>query len=77
MKKGDPISNFEIYNKEEPSHKQSDGRIFTAIEFTPDGSEILVAQYNGEIKVMDSATGAFKKLNTPLRTSDGKGAPVK
>ena len=37
MKKGDPTSNFEMYNKEEPSHKPGDGRIFTAIEYTPDG----------------------------------------
>jgi WD40 repeat protein len=76
-KKGDPISNYECYKKEEPSHKQADGKIFTAIEYTPDGQEILVALHHGEIKVMDSATGAFKKLNTPPRTSDNKGHPVK
>lgn len=76
-KKGDPISNYECYPKDEPSRKAGDGKIFTAIEFTPDGQEVLVAQYNGEIKVMDSATGVFKKLNTPPRTSDNKGSPVK
>lgn len=43
MKKGDPTSNFEMLYKDEPSHKSGDGRIFTCIEFTPDGSEILVA----------------------------------
>jgi hypothetical protein len=26
------------------------------MEFTPDGTEILVAQYNGDIKVMDAET---------------------
>ena len=77
IKKGDPIHNFEVHKEKEPTHKSADGRIFTAIEFTPDGQEILVAQYNGEIKIMDSATGHFKKLNTPLRTSDSKGSPVK
>jgi len=70
IKKGDPISNYECFKKEESSHKQGDGRVFTAIEFTPDGSEILVAQNNGEIKIMDSATGVFKKTTSPLRTSD-------
>jgi hypothetical protein len=39
-KKGDPISNYECYKKDE---KAVDGKIFTAIEFTPDGEEILVA----------------------------------
>ena len=81
VKKGDPRSNYECYKKEEPmlqgDKRRTDHRIFTCIEFTPDGQEILVAQYNGEIKIMDSATGEFKKLNTPLRTSDSKGSPVK
>jgi WD40 repeat protein len=67
-KKGDYIKNYDAYKKES----------FTAIEFTPDGMEILVAStLNGEIKVMDSTTGFFKKLNTPPRTSDGRGHPVK
>lgn len=57
--------------------KNSDGKIFTAVEFTPDGYEILVAQYNGEIKIMDSQTGKFKKLNTPLKTTEKpRGYPI-
>ena len=51
--------------------------MFTCIEYTPDGQEILVAMTNGEIKVMDAATGVFKKPNTPPRTSDNKPFPVK
>jgi len=76
IKKGDPISNYEFFRKEDANSKNSDGKVFTAVEFTPDGSEILVAQYNGEIRIMDSQTGQFKKLNTPLKTSDRKGYPI-
>jgi hypothetical protein len=43
MKKGDPISNYDFFKKEDAGGKNSDGRIFTCIEFTPDGEEILVA----------------------------------
>ena len=43
-------------SNEDSNTKYSDGKVFTAIQFTPDGSEILVAMYNGEIKIMDSAT---------------------
>ena len=76
VKKGDPISNYEFFRKEDANSKNADGKVFTAIEFTPDGTEILVAQYNGEIRIMDSQTGQFKKLNTPLKTSDRKGYPI-
>lgn len=77
MKKGDPISNYDFFKKEDAAGKNSDGKIFTAIEFTPDGYEILVAQYNGEIKIMDSQTGKFKKLNTPLKTTEKpRGYPI-
>ena len=41
IKKGEPQGNFEFYIKEDT--KNTDGNIFTAIEFTPDGTEILVA----------------------------------
>ena len=55
VKKGDPISNYEFYKKEEPSQKNSESKVFTNICFNEDGSEILVAQYkNGEIKIMDA-----------------------
>lgn len=43
MKKGDPISNYEFFRKEDANSKNADGQVFTAIEFTPDGTEILVA----------------------------------
>lgn len=39
---------------------------FTTLSFTPDGDEILVGQQNGFIKVMDSNTGLYKNLTTPL-----------
>jgi WD40 repeat protein len=42
-KKDDPIGNYENFRKEEFMAKSSDGKIFTAIEFTPDGNEILIA----------------------------------
>jgi len=71
-----PINNFEYYRKEDPN-KIEGGKFFTAIEFTPDGTEILVPCYNGEIKIMDAASGEFKKVNTPPKTSDNKGFPIK
>ena len=79
MKKGDPISNYEWYKKDESSAKSGDGKVFTAIVFTPDGSQLLVAQHNGEIKIMDAATGQFKTLPSPLKTNDRndrKGFPI-
>ena len=42
MKKGDPISNYENFNREK-ADKYGDFRFFTCMEFTPDGTEILVA----------------------------------
>ena len=73
--KGEPQGNFEYYIKED--QKNMDGNIFTAIEFTPQGDEILVAQYNGEIKIMDSMTGEWKKMNTALKTTEThKGKPI-
>ena len=56
LKKEDPEGNYNFLSNEDSNTKYSDGKVFTAIQFTPDGSEILVAMYNGEIKIMDSAT---------------------
>lgn len=70
IKKGDPISNYENFQKDKSEKQNPDFKFFTCMEFTPDGSEILVAQYSGEIKVMDSETVTFKKLNTPLKVSE-------
>ena len=69
IKKGDPISNYENFGKEKQD-KRSGFRFFTCIEFTPDGNEILVAQHNGDIRVMDAETVQFKKMNTPLKLSE-------
>lgn len=76
IKKGNPISNYEYFRREEFNSKNSEGKIFTAIEFTPDGNEILIAQYDGGIKIMDAHTGTFIKLNSPLKTSERKGYPI-
>lgn len=57
-------------------NKSSEGKIFTAVEFTPDGQELLVAQYDGAIKVMDTTTGNWIKLTSPLKTSERKGQPI-
>ena len=81
QKKGDPLFvNITQFKKEESS-KQSDGKVFTAIEFTPDGHEILVAHHSGEIKIMNSEEGQFKNPNPVPRTSESnnnqKVPPVK
>jgi WD40 repeat protein len=55
MRKDDPISNYEFFNKDKQD-KNVDFKYFTCMEFTPDGSEILVAVYNGDIKVIDADT---------------------
>ena len=41
-KEDNPIDNFDYYDKEDTS-KIEGGKYFTAIEFTPDGKEVLVA----------------------------------
>lgn len=57
IKKGDTTSNYEYFIKEDKENKKEEHKIFTRVEFTIDGKEILVAQTNGEIKIMDSETG--------------------
>ena len=44
-KKGDPVSNYKFFSsrKEDSKEKKEKEKIFTAIEFTPDGLELLVA----------------------------------
>lgn len=37
-------------------------KIFTVMEFTPDGSELLIGKSDGEIKVFDPLTAKYKKL---------------
>ena len=73
IKKGDPISNYENFNKDTGQSKKEGEKsvnFFTCIEFTPDGTEILIAQHNGEVRVMDAETVQFKKMNTPLKLSE-------
>jgi len=70
MNKGDPMSNYENFNKETKESKGKDFKYYTLVEFTPDGQELLVAQWNGDIKILDIHTCTFKKLNTPLKTTD-------
>ena len=66
LKKSDPIQNFVHFQE----NKGTDFKYFTAIEFASEGDEILVAQHNGEIKVMDSETVKFRSLSTPLKLSE-------
>ena len=47
------------------------------MEFTPDGTELLIGQRNGYIKVVDPITGKFKKLTQELKVSYDKPIPVK
>ena len=68
MKKTDIANNYDQFKKEES--KNPDFQYYTAIEFNPDGSEFLVAQWNGVIKVLDAQEAEFKNQNTPLKTSD-------
>ena len=50
--------------------------VFRCIEFLPDGSEILIGKYNGEIAVMDAHLGVYKEFaNQPSTTIDG-GKPI-
>jgi cilia- and flagella-associated protein 251 len=70
LKKGDPMSNYENFHKETKESKGKDFKYYTLVEFTPDGQELLVAQWNGDIKILDIHTCLFKKLNTALKTTD-------
>lgn len=69
MKKSDPIHNYENL-KQEKNDKNQDFRYFTCMEFSSSTNELLMAQYNGEIKVCDAETLTFKKLNSPLKVSE-------
>ena len=60
---GDPAAD----KKEE---KSAANKLFTTLEFTPDGDELLVGQSNGIIKIIDPETGKYKELAQPLKLSD-------
>ena len=66
-KKGedDPAS-----TKKEDKEKSQRNKIFTTLEFTPQGDELLVGQSNGTIQIIDPETGKYKELSQPLKVSD-------
>lgn len=75
MKREDPmVNNYEEYRKEREEAKDAKQKIevFTSMEFTPDGEELLIGKTNGFILVMDPNTGAYKKLSMPLKTTENK-----
>ena len=77
IKKSNTIENYEHFVKDEGKEtKKEDHKIFTRVEFTIDGSEILVAQTNGEIRILETQNGQWKKLNSPLKTSETKRQPI-
>lgn len=86
IKKGDPTSyqfveysrNTNLVTDAKGGKKDdSDNKIFTVIEFTPDGNELLVACRDGKIHVVDPVTGKFIKLTQPLKVSYEKSPSVK
>jgi WD40 repeat protein len=85
IKKGDPIAHhYGNYNKstrdkpkEKSDGKGKDGKadrskLYTCIAFTPDGSELIVCQSDGNIKVMDMKTSQFKETSQVLKVSDNQ-----
>jgi len=54
-KKSDLVSNMERWHKDINRESGTPAnRVFTASEFTPDGSELLIAQVDGEIAIIDT-----------------------
>lgn len=78
VKKGDPIIyQFEQYTKGMDVGKGKDDgptKVFTCMEFTPDGSEILIgtAMGSGFIQVVDSVTCKFKEMTQQVKASYDK-----
>jgi WD40 repeat protein len=52
-------------------------KIFTTMEFTPDGTELLVGQRDGKVQVIDPTSGKYKKLTQPLKVSEEKSPAIK
>jgi len=52
-------------------------KLFTVMEFTPDGNELLIGQKNGYIKVVDPTTAKYKKLSQELFVAYEKDPAVK
>ena len=49
--------------KREEKEKSQRNKIFTTLEFTPQGDELLVGQSNGTIQIIDPETGKYKELS--------------
>ena len=92
VKKSDPIVfQFEQYTRDASkpveisagSKKANDkeerdiNKIFTTMEFTPDGTELLVGQRDGKIQVVEPTSGKYKKLTQPLKVSEEKSPAIK
>lgn len=93
VKKGDPIVHqYEQYTRDasKPVDVTAGGKkganekeerelnkIFTTMEFTPDGTELLVGQRDGKIQVIDPTSGKYKKLTQPLKVSEEKSPAIK
>lgn len=75
MKREEPlVNNYEEYKKEREESKDQSQKVqvFTTMQFTPDGEELLIGKTNGFILVMDPNTGSYKKLSMPLKTTENK-----
>lgn len=59
------------------SKESESTKLFTVMEFTPDGSELLIGQTNGTIRVLDPVTGKYKRSLQPLQVSYDKSPAVK
>lgn len=57
--------------------KKDKGPIYTCLEFTPDGTELLVGHYKGYIHIVDPQTGQFKEQTQELVTSETEGRKLK
>ena len=82
-KKTEIAYQFEKYPRD---NKPTDGKnknasdndkVFTVMEFTPDGTELLIGQKNGKIRVVDPITAKYKKQTQELRVSYDKEPAVK
>lgn len=79
---------FHQYEQLPPENKAADLRkgtkdaaeqksVFTVMEFTPDGSELLIGTRDGRVLVVDPLNGKFKKLSQDLKPSYDKYPTVK
>ena len=50
--------------------------MFTCLEFTPQGDELLVGKRDGTIEIIDLDAGKFKELAQPLKVSENKSSYI-